>query len=82
MGAVREAIGDRRPASRTGIAVERLLTIREVAQLLGVHASWVYDHVRPGCGDPLPYIKLGKYLRFRLPDILDYLDAATRKSSK
>ena len=46
-----------------------LLTVREVAQILRVPASWVYDHTRPKCRNPLPCVKIGKYLRFFDHDI-------------
>ena len=42
-----------------------LLTVQDVADLLQVPISWVYEHTRPRCSNPLPCIKLGKYLRFR-----------------
>ena len=43
---------------------DELLTVEEVAQLLKVPTSWVYERCR-GCAlDPLPHIKLGEYLRF------------------
>jgi excisionase family DNA binding protein len=50
-----------------------LMTVTEVAEFLRVPLSWVYDHVRPGCRDPLPHVKLGKYLRFRSSDIDAYI---------
>ena len=52
-----------------------LLTAHEVAEILKVPVSWVYEHTRPGCGAPLPHTKLGKYLRFFAADILNYLEA-------
>ena len=52
-----------------------LLTVREVAKLLQVPVSWVYEHTRPECRDPLPHVKVGKYLRFFAADILGYLAA-------
>ena len=52
----------------------RLLTVFEVSEILQVPRSWVYAHVRPGCSNPLPLIKLGKYLRFSGDDIQSYLD--------
>ena len=51
-----------------------LLTVREVAQILRVPASWVYDHTRPKCRNPLPCVKIGKYLRFFDHDISSYLE--------
>lgn len=44
-----------------------VLTVKDVAGILKVPASWVYEHTRPGCSDPIPSFKVGKYLRF-LPD--------------
>ncbi len=53
---------------------DELLTVEEVAQLLKVSRSWVYEHSRPQCAEPLPHVKLGKYLRFYKEDVLDYLE--------
>jgi len=50
-----------------------LLTVSEVARLLKVPKSWVYDHVRPSARPLLPHVKLGKYLRFRRQDLDDFL---------
>ncbi len=52
---------------------ERLLTVHEVARLLGVPASWVYERTRRRGRDRLPYVKLGKYLRFEEAAILDFI---------
>jgi predicted DNA-binding transcriptional regulator AlpA len=44
-----------------------LLTVQDVARLLNVPASWVYEHTRSRGNsrvDRLPRIKLGKYVRF------------------
>src|SRR5207302_5778820 len=42
-----------------------LLTIDEVAALLKVPKSWIYERTRRRGLDRLPYIKLGKYLAVR-----------------
>jgi excisionase family DNA binding protein len=44
-----------------------LLTIDEVAALLKVPKSWIYERARNGA---IPHLKLGKYLRFPLSDLL------------
>ncbi len=44
--------------------VEELLTVEEVAMLLKVPKSWVYERTRRRGIERLPHIKLGKYLRF------------------
>jgi excisionase family DNA binding protein len=47
--------------------LQELLTVDDVAALLKVSRSWVYEHTRSR-GTPkserLPYIKIGKYVRF------------------
>ena len=42
-----------------------LLTVSEVAALLKVPVSWVYEHARHTGNGRIPHIKLGKYLRFQ-----------------
>jgi len=48
---------------------EKLLTPDELAKVLSVSLSWVYERSRPG-NPQLPVIKLGKYSRFSLPQVL------------
>jgi len=57
-----------------------LLTVPEVAALLHVPTSWIYDHVRQGCSNPLPVIRMGKYLRFRMSDLAEYIDSLAYES--
>jgi len=63
------------PGLAAGRNPAALLTVPEVAALLHVPTSWVYDHVRPGCSNPLPVIKIGKYLRFQMSDLAVYIDS-------
>ena len=58
--------------------MERLLTPREVAQILNVSAAWVYDHAdrkRP----VIPSVRLGKAVRFRPEDVRTFIEEMTRK---
>jgi predicted DNA-binding transcriptional regulator AlpA len=57
-----------------------LLTVHDVAELLQVPVSWVYKHAGPQCPNPLPCMKLGKYLRFRSNDILAFLRSTSANS--
>ncbi len=57
-----------------------LLTVQNVAELLQVPVSWVYKHAGPQCSNPLPCIKLGKYLRFRSTDIMAFLKSTSANS--
>jgi excisionase family DNA binding protein len=51
-----------------------LLTAQDVADLLKVPVSWVYEHTRSRGASRLPYIKLGKYLRFEERAIREFLE--------
>jgi excisionase family DNA binding protein len=48
----------------------RLLTVREVAELLQVPVSWIYGHVCKRSRERLPGYRLGKYWRFSEDEIL------------
>jgi len=51
-----------------------LLTVEEVAELLRVPLSWVYERTRNRSLDRIPGFRLGKYWRFREADVLAWLD--------
>ena len=55
--------------------VDELLTVDDLAKLLKVPKSWIYEHTRADCRDPLPSIRLGKYRRFIAADVQRYLQA-------
>ena len=71
IGGVDSTITDRAVASpghqREDEDLQELLTVEDVATLLKVSKSWVYEHTRSR-GTPrserLPHIKVGKYVRF------------------
>ena len=52
-----------------------LLTVRDAARLLNVTVSWVYEHSREAAEDRLPFVKLGKYVRFDRTDLREYVNA-------
>jgi len=51
-----------------------LLTVQEVADILKVPVSWVYERTRRRGLDRIPGFRLGKYWRFREADVLAWLD--------
>ena len=55
-----------------------LLTPEELADSLKVEVSWVYDQTRSRAAvrndDPLPCIRMGKYLRFYWPEVEKWLE--------
>ena len=54
---------------------ERLLTVHDLARRFNVGVTWVYAKAEAG---ELPYVKLGRYLRFRACEIEAYLAAQGR----
>lgn len=68
--------------TRPGYAPGALLTADEVAQLLGVPRTWVYEQSRAG---RIPTVRLGRYRRYRQEAIerwLQELEAAVHVTTK
>jgi excisionase family DNA binding protein len=55
-----------------------LLTVHDAARFLNVTISWVYEHTRRKAEDRLPFVKLGKYIRFDPADLRAYVDRKRR----
>jgi len=51
------------------------LTTDELANALKVPKSWVYDKTRRKGEDIIPHLRVGKYCRFRLPDVVEWLES-------
>jgi excisionase family DNA binding protein len=51
-----------------------LLSVEEVAELLQVPVSWVYERTRTGTNNRIPGFRLGKYWRFRAADVLQWIE--------
>ena len=58
--------------------LDGLLTVDEVASLLKVSKSWIYEHTRKRHGETLPHVKLGKYLRFFECEVREFLKGKSR----
>jgi excisionase family DNA binding protein len=54
--------------------MDELLTVDEVAERFKLPRSWVYERTRRRTSDGLPFIKLGKYIRFLETDVRTYLE--------
>ena len=50
------------------------LTIAEMAETLKVPKSWLYSRTRETGPGSIPRIKVGKYIRFRLDDVLAWIE--------
>jgi len=51
-----------------------LLTVKEVAAILRVPSSWVYERTRKRGPDRIPGFHLGKYWRFYEADVRAWLN--------
>ena len=62
-------------------SLDELLTVEDVAALLKVSPSWVYEHTRSR-GTPrserLPHVKIGKYLRFEARALRAFIEKKCR----
>ncbi len=61
-------------------AMSDLLTVEELAKQLRVPNSWVYSRTRLKGPDTIPAIRVGKYLRFRLADVLSWMEVQGAKN--
>jgi hypothetical protein len=54
-----------------------ILTPEQLAERLQVQVSFIYENTRARAGrrnaDPLPFLRLGKYLRFYWPEVEKWL---------
>jgi excisionase family DNA binding protein len=51
----------------------QILTLSELAERLKVSERWVYEKSRSRCPNPLPAVKIGRYLRFLWSDVSDWM---------
>jgi excisionase family DNA binding protein len=71
------------PDTQTGAEpplAAQLLTVHDAARFLNVTVSWIYEHTREEAEDRLPFLKLGKYVRFDRTDLREYVNAKRRAS--
>ena len=75
------AVDDRRQPQGSEEDLNALLTVDEVAALLKVSKNWVYEHTRSRLiprAERLPYLKIGKYLRFEARAVRAFLEKKCR----
>jgi hypothetical protein len=67
-----------RPIEPGHLDAQHILTPEDLAKRLKVDVSWVYESTRKRASvrktDPLPSIRMGKYLRFYWPEIEKWLE--------
>jgi len=53
---------------------ESLLTVEDVAELLKLPVSWVYERTRRRGTDRIPGFRLGKYWRFHRAEVVEWIE--------
>jgi len=54
--------------------MEEFLTVDELAEKLKVPKSWVYGYTRQTGPESIPKIMVGKYIRFRLDEVMGWIE--------
>lgn len=60
---------------------ESLLTVEGLAHRLSVPVSWVYGRTGRHTKNPIPCLRLGKYLRFKWEEVEQWLRATEGRAS-
>ena len=66
------------------VDLNELLTVEDVAALLKVSKSWVYEHTRSRNivrSERLPYVKVGKYIRFEPRALRAFIEKQCRTTT-
>lgn len=66
-------------AAATTQSSERLLTASEISSATGIPGPWFLEQARQGL---IPHIKLGKYSRFRLSEVVQHGAVTSRPKDK
>ena len=61
------------PTSPSVIDPSVILTPSELAERLKVSERWIYEKSRRRCPNPLPVIRIGRYLRFDWSEVSAWL---------
>jgi len=61
------------PDHASGLGLDALLTVEDVARWLKVPPSWVYERTRQRGRHRLPCVRLGKYVRFEARAVRAFL---------
>lgn len=54
---------------------QNLLSVTEIAEVLNVPRSWIYSRTRETGPESIPRVRCGKYLRFEIDAVMDWLKA-------
>ena len=58
---------------------EQLIGVKEMASILGVPKSWLYQRTRFG-QDKIPHLRVGKYVRFNPDEVINFLKETEKEN--
>lgn len=64
------------------VKAEDILTPEELAARLKVPDSWVYEKTRGRCRNPIPCLRLGRYVRFDWTAVATWLTAPAPRETR
>lgn len=53
--------------------MKSLITVQELAEILNVPVSWIYQRTSMG-QEAIPHVKMGKYVRFDPQKVIDFFN--------
>ena len=68
----RRIVQNREPES--SVYTNDLADVREIADLLQLPTSWIYERSRRRGAERIPHFKLGKYLRFSKSEVREWVE--------
>jgi predicted DNA-binding transcriptional regulator AlpA len=68
-------------AAHSPIDPSHILTLKELAGRLKVSERWVYEKSRRRCLNPLPVIRIGRYLRFDWVEVSAWLRKQSERAA-
>ena len=60
---------------------DKLLTVDELAEHLSTPKSWIYHRTKQKEPGRIPHYRVGKYCRFHLPTVLEWLQKQQEEES-
>jgi excisionase family DNA binding protein len=60
---------------QSSMCSDELATVSDIAELLHVPNSWVYERTRRRGIERIPHFKLGKYLRFSKSEVREWVES-------
>ncbi len=61
---------------------QNLLSVNDLSKSLNVPKSWIYARTRLKDADQIPCIRCGKYVRFKIDEVMDWLEKQNEREGR